>query len=114
MVNFLNSFGPQAQGSFLQNILSGGSTIGSSPVFTKKKAGLDLDKDGEIKVDPITGEKIKKEDRIPFKKFKRNPLQIGPATSLNMNIPNILTGQNLAGAPNLGAIIGGVSRIGGQ
>lgn len=111
----LGGLGPQgAAGSFLQNILSGGSTIGSAPIFTKKREGLELDKDKKIKVDPITGEKIKKKDRISFKRFKRNPFGITPGSSLNMNIPNILTGQNLAGAPNLGAIIAGVSRLGGQ
>jgi len=112
MVDFLSSFGPGS--SFLQNILSGGSTIGQNPIFTKKKSGLKLDKDKKIKVDPITGEKIKKKDRISFKRFKRNPFGITPGNSLNFNIPNILTGANIPGGSGLGQIINSVNRIGGQ
>lgn len=116
-MDFLNNLGPQGMGNpFIDSILSGGATLGQSPMFTKKKTGLKLDKDNKIKVDPETGEKIAKKDRIKFKRFKRNPFGITPGNSLNFNVPNILTGQNLGqgAGPNLGSIIGQVNRLGGQ
>lgn len=107
---------PQGSGNpFLDSILSGGATLGENPLFTKKKTGLKLDKDKKIKVDPITGEKIKKKDRISFKRFKRNPFGITPGNSLNMNVPNILTGANIPGMQgnNIAGLLSQVKRIGG-
>jgi hypothetical protein len=112
-MDFLNNLGP-AMNPFIANILSGGEGLGQTPQFVKKKSGLKLDEDGKIKIDPVTGEKIKAKDRISFKRFKRNPFGLTPGNSLNMNVPNILTGQNLGVSPNLGAILGQVNRLGGQ
>ena len=86
--------------NFLQQILSGGTSLGT-PNFTKRRSGFKLDSKNRIKVDPITGEKIKPKDRISFKKFRRNPMLITPGMSLNMNVPNLFGGTgNLAQAIN--------------
>lgn len=111
-MDFLQNLGPE--GSFLQSILFGGANIGDNPMLNKKKTGFKLDAKKRIKVDPATGKKIKPKDRKSFKRFKRNPFGITPANSLNFNVPNILTGENLGGSNNLASILGGVKRIGGQ
>ena len=106
--------GPQLN-PYIMNILSGGAGIGQTPQLTKKKTGLKLDNKKRIKVNPDTGEKIKPKDRIKFKQFNRNPFGITPGNSLNFNVPNILTGENLGqGVGNLGAILGQAKRLGGQ
>jgi hypothetical protein len=74
----------------LQNILSGGASLGSSPVFRDLRAGFTLDNKGRIKIDPITGEVIPEDERRKFKNFAANPYQIMPGSSLNMNMPNLL------------------------
>jgi len=107
--------------NFLQSILNGGSSLGQVPIFTKNRTGFKTKvRDGRrfLTHDPVTGEKIKKKDQKLFKRFKRNPFDITPGNSLNLNIPSILSGQNI---PGIGGLPGGlagilsqVNRIGGQ
>ena len=97
--------------SFLDSLRSGGASLGT-PSFTKKKSDFEISKSGKIKVDPITGEKIKPKDRKSWKSFKRNPLGITPTNSLDMNIPNLLTGENISGLGGVNNILSQLLRIG--
>lgn len=97
----------QLSPGFLQNLLSGGSTLGTSPIFTNPKSGFELDKQNRVKVDPLTGMKIKGKDRRNVKNILRNPFQILPGMSLNMQVPDTL------GSANLGSILANVKRLGG-
>ena len=110
MSGFLNNMGP---GSFLDALTSQGANLGSNPMLTKKKSGFKLDKKGRVKEDPLTGEKIKPKDRRKFKRIKRNPFGLSPGMSLNMALPNILTGENIPGG-SLASILASVNRVGGQ
>lgn len=100
-------------GSFFNNLQTGGANLGQNPMFTKKKSGFDLDSKGRVKTNPYTGEPIKPKDRRKFKRIKRNPYGLSAGMSLNMAIPNILTGQNIPGASGLAALINSVNRLGG-
>tara|TARA_R110000823_G_scaffold217636_3_gene346966 strand:+ start:2083 stop:2424 length:342 start_codon:yes stop_codon:yes gene_type:complete len=113
-MDYLNQMGPSGINPFIQSILNGGATIGQTPQFTKKNAGLKLDDKKRLKVDPMTGEPIKPKDRVKWKKIRRNPYGITPGNSLNMNVPNILSGQNMGEGMDLGAILGQATRLGGQ
>lgn len=98
--------------SFLDMLRSQGSNLGSAPMLTNRKSGFDLDNKGRVKTD-LQGNPIKPSDRRSFKKIKRNPFGLSSGMSLNMAIPDILTGANIPGG-SLASIISQVNRIGGQ
>jgi hypothetical protein len=97
----------------LQNILSGGATLGSAPAFRNIKSGFTLDNKGRLKIDPTTGEVIPPDERRKFKNFAQNPFQIMPGSSLNMNIPNLLGLGGAAMGGGLGNVFARLQGLGG-
>lgn len=75
--------------------------------FGNLASNFELDNQRRVKVDPITGEKIKGKDRRKLKNLIANPSQILPGMAINMNIPTTPGGMGnqaaLASLVNLAA-----------
>ena len=94
-----------ATNSFLQQLMGNGR----QPTYTQPTAGLILDAEGRVSVDPTTGLNIPKKDRRKAGAFAANPMGITPGNALNFNVPQWTpTGATGGGlGANLMKILGG-------
>lgn len=91
--------------NFIQALMQGGAA--PQPAFSDISAGLKLDDKGRIKIDPVTGEKIKGKNRRSLKSFLQNPRDIRAGSNLNYNVPQFQSASQGGLGSNLAAILGG-------
>lgn len=106
-MDILSSLGP----GFANFIANSGAGVGQQPIFTNRKSDFELDNKGRVKIDPNTGLKIPAKDRRKWTAVRDNPYGMNPATALNLNVPNMLTGANMPLGP-IAKALSGVVRIG--
>lgn len=96
--------------NFTQNFLAGNPS--KTPMFSSMRSNFELDKDDKIKVDPITGQKIKKKDRRSWTRFLENPYGITAANALNaVQVPQFNSVAQGASGANLAALLGQVGGL---